>query len=84
MKIVLIVLGIIIAYLSLGYAVTTVICAIEEDSDVTDDVMLGAAIVWIFLVPLYIATKLIPWIGRKLAFIPVLIVALIKARKEGD
>ena len=84
MKIVLIVLGIIIVYLSLGYAATAVICAIEEDNSMDDDTMLGAAIFWILVVPLYIVIKLIPWIGRKLAFIPVLIVALIKAKKEGE
>lgn len=81
MKTVVIILAIIIGYAAVGYAVA--LCLKAWDGDYSEcGTEIGS--LWIIFVPYFIGYLIVKYIGRKLAVIPVTIIALIKARESED
>ena len=66
-------------YLTTGYVVTAVI---GEGEDIGEEIgSVGVWVMWPLLIGIYVLMKLIPWIGRRVAKIPVMIVKGIKDAK---
>lgn len=87
MKVILII-GLILAYLLIGYTITSIMIALDfsdwaEDPDFS--LFVGTLIWPITIVPLIvilIIAKIISWLGRKIALYPVSIALIIKTMIE--
>lgn len=75
-------IGIGIAYLVVGYVTTAVIAALEGE-DVGEEIeSVGVWLMWPFLILLYVLMKLIPWVGRRVAILPVVMAVWLKERRR--
>ena len=79
----LIILGPIV-YLTLGYVTVTVKCAVREEKIYWDDdanffILIG----WPFFILWCIGSLVVVMVGKALSIIPVTLIALIKARRQG-
>lgn len=71
-------IGIGFVYLVVGYVTTIVIAALEEE-DIGDEIeSFGVWLMWPFLIVIYVLMKLIPWVGKKVALVPVMIAIWIR------
>ena len=87
MKTAAIILLIVIVYAVIGYVFVICVKAWGScklwDWDLADEdelVPLGA--IWAFVLPFLVLYVIVKFIGKRLAVIPVMIIALIKAKKE--
>ena len=81
MKTALIVLAIIIIYAAIGYAFS-ICCKAWGGEWFKDCPEVGA--VWVAVVPFLLLYAVVRFIGKRIAVIPVMIIALIKARESED
>lgn len=81
MKTALIVLAIVIIYASIGYAFS-ICCKAWGGEWFKDCPEVGA--VWIAVVPFLLLYAAVKIIGKRLAVIPVMIIALIKAKEDEE
>ena len=75
-------IGIGFAYLVVGYVTTAVIAALEGE-DIGDEIeSFGVWLMWPFLILMYVLMKLIPWVGKKVAVVPVVVAVWLKERRR--
>ena len=88
MKIAIIVILSILAYGIIGYVFAACFAAALDDKlefDFFDEsIYLPIALGWILVMPVTIVVLVSKFVGKKLAVIPIAIIALIKAKKEGE
>ena len=71
-------IGIGFVYLVVGYVTTIVIAALEGE-DVGEEIeSFGVWMLWPLLILMYVLMKLIPWVGKKVAVLPVMIAVWIR------
>lgn len=90
MKTAVIILLIGVAYAVIGYVFVICVKAwgscklwdLDEDENLDEDECAALGAMWAFVLPFLVLYVLVKFIGKRLAVIPVMIIALIKAKKE--
>ena len=82
MKTAIIIIIVLIVYAIIGYVFATCIAAWDDSGDIMDYFALG--VLWILILPFLLLYLIAKFIGKRIAVIPVVIISLIKLKKERE